>query len=84
MPPSTGCGIIPARLAVLHRRSFPVAPLSLSADRRMAKLGFGIVDCGMIAQFHARAIADLKGAHLTAAYSTNPENAKRIVELSPR
>jgi len=50
----------------------------------MAKLGFGIVGCGMIAQFHARAIADLKGAHLTAAFSSNPENARRIVGLAPR
>ena len=31
--------------------------------------GFAIIGCGMIARFHARAIADLRGAHLAACYS---------------
>ena len=30
-------------------------------------IGFGIVGCGMIANFHARAIADIRGATLVAA-----------------
>lgn len=37
----------------------------------------------MIAQFHARAIADLKSARVVAAYTQHPENAKRIVDLAP-
>ncbi len=31
--------------------------------------GFGIIGCGMIAGFHARAIADLPDAHLVACYN---------------
>ncbi len=49
----------------------------------MQKIGFGIVGCGMIAQFHARAIGDLKNARVVAAYTQHPENAKKIVELAP-
>ena len=29
-------------------------------------LGFGIIGCGMISRFHARAIADVRGAKLVA------------------
>jgi UDP-N-acetyl-2-amino-2-deoxyglucuronate dehydrogenase len=47
----------------------------------MAKVGFGIVGCGMIAAFHARAIADLKGAGLVAVHTSNPENGRKIADL---
>ena len=30
-------------------------------------VGFGIIGCGMIANFHARAIADIRGANFTNA-----------------
>lgn len=46
----------------------------------MASLGFGIVGCGMIAHFHARAIADVRGATLRAVYTSNPEHGKSVVE----
>ncbi|TWU46749.1 Gfo/Idh/MocA family protein [Rubripirellula reticaptiva] len=36
-------------------------------------IGIGIVGVGMIANFHARAIADAKGAHLVGATSRRPE-----------
>ncbi|MCO8121444.1 Gfo/Idh/MocA family oxidoreductase [Stieleria sp. TO1_6] len=36
-------------------------------------IGIGIVGCGMIANFHARAIADAAGAHLVGATSRRPE-----------
>src|SRR5690242_10764904 len=39
------------------------------------KFGFGIIGCGMIAHFHARAIADLKDAQLVATFSRRPEQA---------
>ena len=39
-------------------------------------IGFGIVGCGMIANFHARAIADIRGAKLVGAYSRRIESAK--------
>ncbi len=46
------------------------------AQKRRA--GFAIVGCGMIARFHARAIADLRGAHLAACYSRSPESAEHF------
>jgi predicted dehydrogenase len=41
-------------------------------------LGFAIVGCGMIARFHARAIADIPDARLVALVSRHPANAKEI------
>ncbi len=38
-------------------------------------LGFGIIGCGMISGFHARAINDTRGAKLVACYSRNLESA---------
>jgi len=37
--------------------------------------GIGIVGCGMISAFHARAIADMKNARLVAVFSRSPEKA---------
>ena len=39
-------------------------------------LGFGIVGCGMIAGFHARAINEIEGAHLVACQSRRLEAAE--------
>jgi UDP-N-acetyl-2-amino-2-deoxyglucuronate dehydrogenase len=36
----------------------------------------GIIGCGMIAEFHAEAIANVYGAQLTAVYGRNTEKAK--------
>lgn len=41
-------------------------------------VGFGILGCGMIAQFHARAIADIRGAKLVACYDTAPAAAEHL------
>ncbi|MBN2218241.1 MAG: Gfo/Idh/MocA family oxidoreductase [Pirellulales bacterium] len=41
-------------------------------------LGFGIIGCGMIADFHARAIANVAGARLAACFDTRPEAADRL------
>ena len=48
----------------------------------MAIHGFGIVGCGMIAEFHARAIAEIFDARLVAAFSRSPENGAKIAALS--
>ena len=40
--------------------------------------GIGIVGCGMIADFHARAIADIRGASVVACCDTVPAAAKRF------
>jgi predicted dehydrogenase len=41
-------------------------------------LGFGIVGCGMIARFHARAIQDLPGARLVGCCSRTREAAEKF------
>ncbi len=43
-------------------------------------IGIGIVGCGMIANFHARAIADAQGAHLVACTDFKPELATAFAE----
>jgi predicted dehydrogenase len=45
---------------------------------KKAGFGFGIVGCGMIADFHARAIESMKGGHLACVYSRNKANAQRV------
>jgi len=42
--------------------------------------GFGIIGCGMIADFHARAIADIRGAKLAACFDRVPAAADRLAE----
>jgi UDP-N-acetyl-2-amino-2-deoxyglucuronate dehydrogenase len=41
-------------------------------------IGFGIIGCGMIANFHAKAIADLRGAKLVACHDAVPAAAERL------
>lgn len=43
-------------------------------------LGFAIVGCGMIARFHARALAEVPGARLTALVSRSAESAKKLAD----
>ena len=43
-------------------------------------IGFGIVGCGMIANFHARAIADIRGAKLVGSYSRRLASAEAFSE----
>jgi predicted dehydrogenase len=40
--------------------------------------GFGIIGCGMIANFHAKAIGDIRGAKVVACYDTFPTAADRF------
>ena len=40
-------------------------------------IGFGMVGCGMIAKFHARAIKDIREAKLVACFDTVPQAAER-------
>ncbi|HVA50730.1 MAG TPA: Gfo/Idh/MocA family oxidoreductase [Pirellulales bacterium] len=41
-------------------------------------VGFGMVGCGMIARFHARAIGEVRGAKLVACYNRTPEKAVKF------
>ena len=40
--------------------------------------GFGIIGCGMIANFHAKAIADIEGAELVACFNRTAEKAETL------
>ncbi len=42
------------------------------------KIGFGIVGCGMIANFHAKAIEHIRGARIAACTDTIPTSAARF------
>jgi UDP-N-acetyl-2-amino-2-deoxyglucuronate dehydrogenase len=48
----------------------------------MAEHGFGMIGCGMIAEFHTRAIAEIPGARVVAVYDTVAPKATRIAELA--
>jgi predicted dehydrogenase len=41
-------------------------------------IGFAIVGCGMIARFHARALADIPGTRVAALVSRRVENARKL------
>ncbi|MFW6124636.1 MAG: Gfo/Idh/MocA family protein, partial [Pirellulales bacterium] len=43
-------------------------------------LGFGIIGCGMISHFHARAIGDCRGARLVAGFDTRRPAAEKLAE----
>ena len=43
-------------------------------------IGFGIIGCGMISNFHARAIADAAGAKLIGVADRIPEPATKFAE----
>lgn len=45
-------------------------------------IGFGIIGCGMIANFHARAIADVRGTKLVACYDAVPAAADQLAETT--
>jgi predicted dehydrogenase len=42
--------------------------------------GFAIVGCGMIARFHARALAEVPGAKLNAVVSRSEANARKMID----
>lgn len=46
------------------------------------QFGFAIVGCGMIARFHARAIAEIPGAKVAALVSRTPANAAKLFQES--
>lgn len=42
--------------------------------------GFGIIGCGMISRFHARAIGDIRGAKLVTCFDNIPQAADKLAE----
>ena len=40
--------------------------------------GFGVIGCGMISKFHAKALAEIEGAELVACYDRVPEAANAL------
>src|SRR5262245_24583724 len=49
----------------------------------MPRHGFGIVGCGMIAEFHTKAIQDIEGSEVLAVFDSVPERAAKIAAMSP-
>ena len=45
--------------------------------------GFALIGCGMIAEYHARAIAEIPDAKVVAAFSRSEANGAKIVALAP-
>ena len=43
-------------------------------------MGFGIIGCGMISNFHAKAIADVDAAELVACFDMVKESADRLAK----
>ena len=41
-------------------------------------IGFGIIGCGMISRFHAKAVADIKGAKVTACFDSFTSSAAKF------
>src|SRR3954454_7499189 len=48
----------------------------------MAEHGFGLVGCGMIAEFHTRAINEIPGCRVVAACSRARTNAEKIAGMA--
>ncbi len=48
----------------------------------MAEHGFGLIGCGMIAEFHTRAINEIENARVVAAWSRNPESSEKIANMA--
>jgi predicted dehydrogenase len=48
----------------------------------MMKHGFGLIGCGMIAEFHTRAINELEDAQVVAAFSRSSANGEKIAKLA--
>jgi len=56
-------------------RKFTERIFSFLAHSENMTIGFGIIGCGMIAKFHARAIAEIRGAKLVACHNRTIEKA---------
>ena len=48
----------------------------------MTRHGFGIVGCGMIAEYHTRAIHEIEGARVVAAFSRSAANGAKVAALA--
>lgn len=48
----------------------------------MRRHGFGIIGCGMIAEFHTRAILEIPSATVVGAFSRNRANAEKIAGIA--
>ncbi|MBX6313398.1 MAG: Gfo/Idh/MocA family oxidoreductase [Isosphaeraceae bacterium] len=48
----------------------------------MTKHGFGIIGCGMIAEYHTKAINEIEGASVVAAFSRSAANGAKIAGMA--
>ena len=51
-----------------------------SSSQNNAPLGFGIIGCGLVAPFHAKAIQEIEDARLAAVCDLNQERAKKLAD----
>ncbi|HEX2852139.1 MAG TPA: Gfo/Idh/MocA family oxidoreductase [Opitutaceae bacterium] len=58
----------------------PSAPAFRPLPAQVSDVGFGIVGVGMIADFHARAIAEARGARLVGVATRNADNARAFAQ----
>ena len=56
----------------------PPTPFSLPSVESEQMTGWAIIGCGMIAKFHAKAIAELKGSKLVACHSRSIDKANEF------
>src|SRR4051812_42851932 len=68
---------VATRPAPTYNPGFPAQSTHCSEGTSMP-YGFGIIGCGMIADFHAKAIADTQGGKLVACYDNFPAAAEKL------
>ena len=60
------------------RASLAASIYELQQGISIMAIGFGIIGCGMIANFHSKAIGDIRGAKVVACYDSFPQAAERL------
>ena len=75
------------KLKIVRIRQSPIDSRTLPWSRENPSSwpsthGFGIIGCGMIAEFHTHAIGEIEGARVVAAFSRSEANGARIAALA--
>jgi predicted dehydrogenase len=69
---------------LVKRNELRWSPSFLSNTKEfILTIGFGIIGCGMIAKFHAKAIAEIRGAKLLACHNRTLEKAQKFANEFP-
>ena len=65
----------------IYNVAFRVDEIHIAGGATVMAIGFGVIGCGMIANFHAKAIGDIRGAHWPPASTWWP---RRPIGWPPR